>query len=240
MNFFVPFDNQEMGCKDVKYPLFYGEGGATGTIPALRKTRPIEDKTSVIFNIGTLRHTLPCETVRKVDIPWSEKSHNVVWRGATTGGQLRVNLVENYGNKYDIGFASVKQKPELAHLKKNKISIQDQLKYKFIISIAGNELASNLRWTLFSNSVPIMPTPKWHSWIMEKNLKPNVHYLELNPDLTNLEEILDWAINNDEECNQIAQNGKKYMEQFLDPKKDLPVQKRLLEEYAKRLTYTNN
>ncbi len=237
MNFFAPFDKLGLDKKDTVFPFYYGETGYTGDIPCIRKSRRADDTTSVIYNFRTLRLTAPCDIVRENDIPWAQKEDNVVWRGATTGEEQRVNFVEKYFDKFDVGFATIKQKPEKAHLKKEKVSIKDQLKYKFIISLEGNDVASNLRWVLASNSIPIMTKPHWQSWIMEEKLQPNVHYLELNKDLSNLDELLTWAANNNEACQQIAENGKNYMAQFLDEENDLPVQKLLLEEYANRLTY---
>ncbi|MEO9870117.1 glycosyl transferase family 90 [Ekhidna sp.] len=241
MNFFHPFDRLGMDevFKDSKYPLFYGEAGKTGHVQVIRKSRRSDDATSIIYNFRTLRLTLPCHVALKADNPWQKKADHVIWRGATTGQEQRVKLVDKYFDKYDIGFASVKQKPQLKGFKRNKVSIKDQLKYKFIISLEGNDVASNLRWILASNSVPIMKKPYWQSWIMEEKLKPNVHYLELNEDLSNLEEILSWAAINDDYCNEIAQNGKNYMSQFLVEKNDLPVQKLLLEEFTKRVSYIN-
>jgi len=237
MNFFQPADKLGINNKATRFPMYYGEAGDIGGIPCLRKSRGSDDSTSVIYNFRTLRLTSPCFTAMKNDIPWGQKKDNVIWRGATTGQEQRVQFVEKYFDTYDVGFATIKQKPHLQHLKKKKVSIKDQLRYKFIVSLEGNDVASNLRWVLSSNSVPIMTRPYWQSWIMEEKLQPNVHYLELNEDLSNLEELLNWAQDNDEACNQIAQNGKKYMSQFLDPGNDLPVQKMVLDEYAKRLTY---
>ncbi|WP_424961470.1 glycosyl transferase family 90 [Ekhidna sp.] len=240
MNFFLPFDRIGKEYASVKYPLFYGEAGDTNEIPCIRKSRRADDPTSVIFNFRSLRLTSPCEVSAHNDLPWEQKKNNVIWRGATTGQDQRVQFVEKYFKEYDVGFASTKQKPHLDHLKKDKVSIKEQLQYKFIISLEGNDVASNLRWVLSSNSVPIMTKPYWQSWIMEDRLEPNMHYLELNNDLSNLNELLHWARNNDAACKKIALNGKKYMSQFLDLDNDLRVQKMVLDEYAKRLTYNNN
>lgn len=239
MNFFQPFDEINKSHASTRFPLFYGEAGSTGTLPCIRKSRRVDDETSVIYNFRTLRLTLPCQTAMKYDIEWEKKQSDVIWRGATTGQEQRVNLVENYFGKYNIGFATIKQKPYLNHLQKPKASIKEQLTYKFIISLEGNDVASNLRWILASNSVPIMTEPYWHSWIMEERLEPYVHYLPLNESMSNLEELLEWAKENDAECKQIAENGKRYMSQFLDTNHDLMVQKQLLETYANNLTYIN-
>ena len=239
MNFFEPFDKLEMSTKDAQYPVFYGEMGDTSPISCIRKSRTTEDMRSIIYNFRSIRHTDPCFEVRRKDIPWAAKNNDVIWRGATTGKEHREKFVQKYFDQYDVAFSTVKQKPNLAPYKKDRVSIAKQLTYKYIVSLEGNELPSNRRWTLASNSVPIMPKPKWHSWIMEEKLEPYVHYLELNDDLSNLEELLNWARENDEKCREIALNGKQFMAQFLDLENDLKVQKLLLEEFSKRTTYIN-
>ena len=241
MNFFHPFDRlgMEEHFQNAKFPLFYGETGETGQIPCIRKSRRTDDRTSIIYNFRTLRLTFPSYEAIRSDVPWNEKADQVIWRGATTGQEQRVALVQRYFDKYDVGFSSVKQKPEFVAYKRPSVSIGEQLKNKFIISLEGNDVASNLRWVLSSNSVPIMKKPYWQSWIMEERLEPTIHYLELNEDLSNLEEILDWAKANDDRCFEIAQNGKRYMSQFLDEENDLAVQKLLLEEFTNRVSFKN-
>jgi hypothetical protein len=38
--------------------------------------------------------------------------------------------------------------------------------------IAGNDVASGLKWALFSQSVVLMPPPNHTSWAMEELLEP--------------------------------------------------------------------
>lgn len=235
VDFFLPFDQIESNIEEVKFPIFYGESGATDELPVIRKARRVSDKAAVLYDLRSLRYNTPCLVVEKNDIPWSKKINSVIWRGATTGESVREDFVKSYFEKYDIGFSTVKQKPHLEAFVKNKISVSQQLNYKFIVSLQGNDLASNIRWVLYSNSVVIMPKPEWTSWTMEEKLIPYVHYLPLNDELSNLEELLAWAANNDNQCNEIAQNGKQYAFQFLDRKYDTNMRMMFLKEYAKRL-----
>ncbi|WP_170148004.1 glycosyl transferase family 90 [Marinoscillum furvescens] len=237
VDFFRPFYGQNLEIADFKFPLFYGEHGDTEGLPIIRKTRTPEDKSSVLYNLRSFRFNLPCKTVQNTDIEWEHKNNNVIWRGATTGAALREAFVKKYFQHYNIGFSSVKQKPELARFKKPPITIADQLKSKFIVSLEGNDIASNLRWVLSSNSVPIMTKPRWRSWIMEEHLVANIHYLELNDDLSNLEDLLTWASNNDQECKQIALNGRHFVHQFLDDSLDVRIRRNVLQEYASRAKY---
>ena len=77
---------------------------------------------------------------------------------------------------------------------KPKVLLKAHLPYKFILSLEGNDVASNLKWVMSSNSVAVMPKPKFETWFMEGTLKPNVHYIEIADDYSDVEEKLKYSI----------------------------------------------
>lgn len=91
------------------------------------------------------------------------------------------------------------------------MNYHDMLQYKAIIMLEGNDVASGLKWALFSNSVVMMSKPTCTSWAMEELLQPYVHYIPLDDDLTNVEEQVQWMIDHDKEAEQIANNGRLWM-----------------------------
>ena len=217
--------------------IYLGEKELEGHLPYIRKARKVDDQEGVLFKLSTIRHFHPCKEAQKEDIEWENKQDDVIWRGATTSAKYRNTFVERYFDQYDIGFSTTKQFPELADYTRDMVTIEEQLKYKFIVSLEGYDLASNLKWILASNSVPVMPEPTWVSWIMEHKLVPYEHYLPLNEKLDNLEELLDWAEKNDTKCQEIAQNGKAYMSQFFDEKKERQIQQELLVKYTQQFDF---
>ncbi len=78
-----------------------------------------------------------------------------------------------------------------------------------------------------------MPKPSIVSWLMEDMLKPGIHYVEIKSDFSNLEEKYNWCLNNLDECKKIAENGKKYIEQFFDSNKERDITNRVLNIYCK-------
>lgn len=72
------------------------------------------------------------------------------------------------------------------------MSITDQLKYKFVISLEGNDVATNLKWIMLSNSVCFMRKPRVESWFMEGSLIPNHHYVLLDDEFSDLEDKIDY------------------------------------------------
>lgn len=63
-----------------------------------------------------------------------------------------------------------------------KMTLRQHLDYKFILSLEGNDVASNLKWVMSSNSLAVMPRPTCETWFMEGRLIPNYHYVEIKPD----------------------------------------------------------
>jgi hypothetical protein len=97
-------------------------------------------------------------------------------------------------------------------------------KYKYIVSIEGNDKDSGINWKLASNSVILMKPPTFESWLMESYLQPYVHYVPLNNDFSNLDEIYQWCLNNDDKCKQIIKNANLFMNNF----RNLDVEKNLI------------
>jgi len=73
------------------------------------------------------------------------------------------------------------------------MTIDEQLEYKFILSLEGNDVATNLKWIMSSNSLAFMPRPKYETWFMEGNLVPNHHYILIKDDYSDLEERLKYT-----------------------------------------------
>ncbi len=231
-----------------KVKCLYGDIDYDNKYYLLSKSRPIKKiPKTILLNLNIKRHWTPLYEVYKSDISWEKKNNKVIWRGTTTGkwnihSEGRYALVNKYykNPKYDIGLSFLVQlgnpETDTKYIKK-KISIKNQLKSKYIISVEGNDVSTGLKWMLYSNSVVLMPKPQYESWIMEGRLKPYVHYIPLKKDFSDLNEIYKWCLENDKECKQIAKNGKEYMKQFLNKEKEDKIIKILLIKYLRNISY---
>ena len=203
------------------------------------KSRPIDltNNYNILLNLNTPRHWGGLEDVNRYDIPYNKKNNKIIWRGMSTGKQKRVIFVDKFQNNpnknIDIKFSNLVQNTVNNNYILHNMSIKEQLESKFIISIEGNDVATNLKWILYSNSVVIMPKPTVSSWIMEDTLIPGIHYVEIMNDYSDLEEKYNWCLNNLNECNKIADNGKKYIQQFLNINTEKEITKQLIEIYCK-------
>jgi hypothetical protein len=90
-------------------------------------------------------------------------------------------------------------------------SMDSLLKYKALIMLEGNDVSSGLKWVLLSNSVVMMPPPTFTSWAMEELLQPYIHYIPLYPNLTNVEEQVEWMKHHDKEAKEIAHRATLWM-----------------------------
>ena len=95
-------------------------------------------------------------------------------------------------------------------------NIDYHLKHKFILCIEGNDVASNLKWVMSSNSVAVMPKPKYESWFMEGKLIPDYHYIQIKDDYSDLEEKINYYIKNTDKLKIISKNANEYISQFKD------------------------
>ena len=202
------------------------------------KSRPIDliNNFNILLNLNTPRHWKGLDDVKNFDIPFDKKNNKIIWRGTTTGNK-RVNFVEKYQNHQnddiDIKFSNLCQNVIDNNYIFSHLSIKEQLQSKFLISIEGNDVATNLKWMLYSNSVVIMPRPTVCSWIMEDKLISGTHYIEIKSDYSDLEEKYKWCLNNLEKCKIIAENGKKYIEQFLNQENEIKITNKIIEIYCK-------
>jgi hypothetical protein len=61
-----------------------------------------------------------------------------------------------------------------------KLAMEDQLHYKAVIMIQGNDVATGLKWASMSSTVLMILPPTLTTWAMEKVLATWVHYIPLN------------------------------------------------------------
>ena len=86
------------------------------------------------------------------------------------------------------------------------------------MAIEGNDVASNLKWVMSSNSLAVMPRPTCETWFMEGTLIPDYHYIEVKDDFSDLEEKLNYYIAHPEKAEEIIAHAHEYVAQFRDKK----------------------
>lgn len=88
------------------------------------------------------------------------------------------------------------------------LKMYEQSQYKYIIHIDGNVNAYRMLYTMATGSLILRVISEYTSWA-EQYIKPNVHYIPVNSDLSNLQDVLDWCKTNQQKCEEIAGNALK-------------------------------
>lgn len=201
------------------------------TVPSFVKSRPIEgaNANSVLLPLDAQRH------FQFINDPLSfdQKISKAIWRGAAHHKRRKEFLLS--AAKFDcldLGVTASKDH-RFDVLKKPFTSIADQLKYKFILSVEGKDVATNLKWIMSSNSLCFMPKPLYETWFMEGTLIAGVHYVEIRDDAANLEEMVDHYTNHPDEAKTIIQNANAYAKQFQDIACELAIAREVVMRYAR-------
>ncbi len=114
------------------------------------------------------------------------------------------------------------------------MSVPEQLNYKFILSIEGNDVATNLKWAMASNSLCFMTRPKFETWFMEGTLIPAYHYVELKDDYSDLEEKIHYYTHHPDEAKAIVRNANRYVAQFRNESRERLIGMLVLQKYFER------
>lgn len=157
-------------------------------------------------------------------IPWERKTNLAVWRGGLSGEMLRINTVKRCVNMpyTDVKLIDNWPRPEYnpqktPELFAGRIEAKDQCRYKAVFWIDGNCIPSNVLWVFATGSVPIIINETCY-WFKNK-IKPWVHYVPVNPDLSDLEKNVRWIFENDGEARKIAENALEFARTELTPER---------------------
>ena len=182
--------------------------------PTIVKSRPIagDNRNSVLINQDKTRHFL------FIDDPfsWEEKENRVIFRGDIYQKPHRFKFLQMYFNHPMCDLRETSHKPGIPEewRQQRETSIYKHLKYKYILSLEGNDVASNLKWVMSSNSIAVMPRPKYETWYMEGTLIPDYHFIEIKEDYSDLEDKLNYFNRRPEEAKAIIRNAHEYAAGF--------------------------
>jgi hypothetical protein len=89
-----------------------------------------------------------------------------------------------------------------------------------------------------SQSIAVMPKPKYETWFMEGLLVADVHYIIIKDDYTDLEQRLNYYIKNQDKAQQIIENANAYVQQFKDPKNERLISLLIMKKYFEKTNQT--
>lgn len=180
---------------------------------------PLDD---TIFQFG-IQHFF-----KKESLPaWETRSSDLCWVGRCSGQRgkesLRYRFVDTLfrspsssGSSCSLHPFPNKDKVRLcywdsenknfpSHYFSDRVDYTEFLKYKICFIVDGNVIASNHMWAFASGGVPVMISNA-KCWFLEY-LIPNVHYIPVKYDVSDLVEKIVWIQEHEVEARQIAQNA---------------------------------
>ena len=201
---------------------------------------PMPNYDDVFVALGTIK--VPMD---KFVIRWSKKSINrAIFRGGPSGcgytaeTNMRIKLakmalsddpraadldvgisgkgatIDSHSIRFDpvhgLGMLNTGIKPASKFM-----TMVEQSNYKYIIHIDGNVNAYRLLTTMATGSLILRVESEYTSWF-DHMIKPNVHYLPVRADLSNLYEQIVWARANDLKCKKIAVKGLEFAQMALN------------------------
>jgi hypothetical protein len=208
----------------------FGDITTVSAAPSFVKTRPIEgpNANSVLLRLNSIRHFRPISD----SLTFRQKKDSLVWRGKVKPNHRSTIFKQYFGHpRMDLGMTNARPEPELQPWRKPYLSIREQLQHKFILSVEGNDVATNLKWIAQSNSLCLMARPRFESWFMEGTLRPGIHYVEVRDDYADLPEKINYYLDHPEAAEAIIQRLQAHHNQFTDPKKEQLISLLVAQKY---------
>lgn len=220
--------------RDRRIAYIPGDVYFTPEFPAIVKSRLLKEdnERSVLLKLDKLRHFMFVDD----PVPFRAKQDKAIFRGKIRLSRIREQFLRMYfgSDICDCGVVGRNEGYPEEWMKPKK-TIREHLDYKFIMALEGNDVASNLKWVMSSNSIAVMTRPTCETWFMEGTLIPDYHYIQIKDDLSDLKEKLDYYIHRPEEAEQIIRHAHEYVAQFFDKKRERLISLLVMEKYL-RLT----
>jgi len=205
----------------------FGDVRDVPKVPAIVKDRPIrdDDRNAVIMKLDKFRHfQMPADP-----ISFADKLPMVVWRG-DLNNPIRTRFLQAVR---DLPFCDAgSHKPNApAEYAKPFLSISQHQRYRYIVSLEGNDVATNLKWILNSKSLCLMPPPTYETWFAERQLEANVHYVPLAADFSDVADHVAYFEQHPEKAERIIAAANAYCRTFANEQTERAISLLVLYKY---------
>lgn len=214
-----------------KFSYLFGDVITVADTATIVKSRPIhgDNKNSVILKLDSVRHF----NFVNDKLSFMDKSDSAVWRGKVHEAHQphRVAMFEHLHNNQHCDIGKTNKTGVAPEWEKNELSITEQLQHKFLLCVEGNDVATNLKWAMSSNSLCMMCKPVYETWFMEGKLQAGIHYVELRSDYSDFDDKIEYYKTHTDEAQKIIDNAHQHVMQFKDEKQELLVSQLVLQKY---------
>ncbi len=198
----------------LKLAYLFGDQTRVPPRPTVVKSRPIDGDNAhaILINLNKLRHFVFVNDRRR----FRDKRDAVVWRGRAQQPDRQAFLARFHDQpRCDVGHHHSRHRD--TPWTEPRLSLRAQLRYRYALALEGNDVASNLKWIMGSNSLCLMPPPRYETWFMEGRLIPGRHYVALQPDCADLIAKMDHYSAHPDAAEAIIDHAHRWVAQFQNP-----------------------
>jgi hypothetical protein len=195
------------------------------------KSRPVrgDNENSILLKLNKVRHFMFVNDKKD----FRSKENKLVGRNVVSVPH-RVRFYEKYFDHSMCDLGKINRTGVNDHWIKKRLTFEEHLENKFVLCLEGNDVATNLKWVMSSNSLPVMPVPKFETWFMEGKLIADTHFVAIQDDYADLEEKLKYYIKNTDQALRILANAHQHVNQFRNKKQEDLISLLVLEKYFYR------
>lgn len=203
--------------------------------PTVVKSRALgtDNSNSVLLKLDRCRHFVYINDHLQPE----DKEDRAIFRGHIGTRENRALFCRMYADNPRVDAADTLPGATEGHKHtsqmKPMMSFYEHLRFRYIMALEGNDVASNLKWIMSSRSAAVMPKPTCETWFMEGRLVGGVHYVEIRPDFSDLEEKMDHYSNHLDELRTIVDNANRYVAQFRDTRRERYIALLVMQKYFK-------
>jgi hypothetical protein len=130
---------------------------------------------------------------------------------------------------------SAKEVPEqIARLVRPRLTYQELYRSRYLLSLSGNDSASNFLMAADSSSVVLREEDGWECFF-DGLFRAWEHYVPIVRGGDDLEDRLDWARSHPDECQEMARRSREAIRRLVDPRNRRAYLNGIREVYESRL-----
>lgn len=166
--------------------------------------------------------------ISKLDVEW--RDNNLI-----DAGVVSWNRRDKIDNNLTMTFIDI---ANLGFKLKERIPMNEQKIYKYILNINGHSATNRFSYLLQSGSLilnvesldNVVGTTRWFDHL----LKAYIHYIPIKKDFSDLKEQIKWCRDHDKECKKIVKNAQLFYNEYLSRDSILKYSSEVLNHIANK------
>ncbi|XP_072918311.1 protein O-glucosyltransferase 1 [Hemitrygon akajei] len=174
--------------------------------------------------------------------PWEKKISKGFFRGSRTSSERDPLVLLSREDPSLVDAAYTKnqawksEKDTLGRPPAKEIPLVEHCKYKYLFNFRGVAASFRFKHLFLCGSLVFHVGNEWLEFFYPQ-LKPWVHYIPVSQDLSDVRDLLQFVKENDQIAQDIAERGRRFIQDHLKMKDVSCYWKQLLVEYSKLLLY---